>query len=170
MLLDDINFDGYLDLIFTGWNRHSGDLPRQCIGFLWNEKEQRYEWNDTVPKHYRGTDDEQKRVIDIYTSSLQDDYFIYEYHDGIFTEKRLEVIGSMTDYYLIIWQYYEEGEMLKRLEKTYDEDAKLYYITYEENGIVTEVVMEEADYDSKYGSYSDLGKEYFPEFDFYWAG
>ena len=30
--------------------------------------------------------------------------------------------------------------------------------------------MEEADYDTKYGSYHELGMEYFPEFDFYWAG
>ena len=72
--------------------------------------------------------------------------------------------------YRITWQYYEEGELLKSLEQNYDEDAKMYYITYEENGIVTEEVMEEADYDTKYGSDKELGLEYFPEFDFYSAG
>ena len=70
----------------------------------------------------------------------------------------------------MIWQYYEDGELLKRLEETKDEESKLYHITYEENGIVTEKVMEEADYDNQYDSYSDLGEEYFPEFDFYWKG
>lgn len=165
--MEDINFDGYRDLIFVGNNDLSGSLDR-CIGFLWNEKEQKYEWNATVPKHI-AIDDEQERIIKIYTSSLQDDYFIYEYHDGIFTEKWLAVTFSMTENQ-VAWQYYEEGESLKRLERNYDEDAKLYYITYEENGIVTEEVMEEVDYNNKYGSYSDLGKKYFPEFDFYWAG
>ena len=168
MMQDDINFDGYLDLIFTGLNRHSCELPRYCIGFLWNEKEQRYEWNATAPKHYRRIDYERKRIIDIYTSSLQDDYFIYEYHDGIFTEKKLEVIGSLTDYYLLKWQYYEDGKLMKILEENFDEETKLYYITYEENGIVTEEVLEKNDY--KYIDYTELGKEYFPEFDFYWAG
>ena len=167
--LADVNFDGYRDLIFMGSNEILGE-PHRCIGFLWNEKEQRYEWNATVPQHYRWIDDERKRITDIYPSSLLDEYFIYEYHDGIFTEKKLEVISSLTDYYLLIWQYYEDGELMKRLERNFDEETKLYYITYEENGIVTEIVMEEPDYDNKYHSYSDLGKEYFPEFDFYWAG
>lgn len=170
MMRDDLNFDGYYDLVFMGWNWFSGDPQGQCIGFLWNENEQKYEWNVTAPKHYRGVDDERKIIIDIYTSALQDDYFIYEYHDGMFTEKKLEVMGSLTDYYFIAWQYYEDGKLLKRLEKNYDEDTKLYHITYEENGIVTEKVMEEADYDNQYDSYSDLGEEYFPEFDFYWKG
>lgn len=168
MRLEDMNFDGYRDLIFCGYN----DLmeSNHCIGFLWNEKEQRYEWNATVPKDYRRIDDKRKRIINVYPSYLLDEYFIYEYHDGIFTEKKLEVISSLTNCYLITWQYYEEGELLKRLESNYDEETKLYYIIYEENGIVTEEVMEKADYDNKYDSYSDLGKEYFPEFDFYWAG
>lgn len=170
MMLDDINFDGYRDLIFMGWNRHPFDLPSHCIGFLWNEKEQRYEWNATVPKNFRKIDDERKRITNSNPSSLLDKYFIYEYHDGVFTEKKLEVIWSLTEHGLIIWQYYEEGELLKRLEENYDEETKLYNITYEENGMVTEEVLEEADYDNKYGSYSDLGMEYFPEFDFYWAG
>lgn len=167
--LEDINFDGNRDLIFERYNDPIGH-PAGCIGFLWNEKEQRYEWNTTVPKNYRWIDEERKRITNVYTSSLQDDYFIYEYHDGIFTEKKMEFIGSLTDYYLVIWQYYEDGELLKRLEQNFDEETKLYYITYEENGIVTEKVMEEADYDNKYDAPSDLGKEYFPEFDFYWAG
>ena len=57
---------------------------------------------------------------------------------------------------------------MKRLEENFDEETKLYYITYEENGIVTEEVIEKNDY--KYINYTELGKEYFPEFDFYWAG
>lgn len=169
MWRDDLNFDGYSDLVFMGWNMFSGDSPRQCICFLWNEKEQKYEWNATAPKHYGRPYDEQKRIIDIYTSALQDDYFIYEYHDGIFTEKKLTVIFPMEGGQ-VIWQYYEDGELLKRLEETKAEESKLYHITYEENGIVTEKVMEEADYDNQYDSYSDLGEEYFPEFDFYWKG
>lgn len=164
--LEDVNFDGYRDLIFVGYNDPIGTF-NGCIGFLWNEKEQRYEWNATVPKNCRRIDDERKRITNVYTSSLEDDYFIYEYHDSVFTEKRLEVMFSTPE---IIWQYYEEGEMLKKLERNYDEETKQYYIKYEENGIVTEEVMEEADYDNKYDSYSDLGMKYFPEFDFYWAG
>ncbi|MCM1385918.1 MAG: hypothetical protein NC231_01210 [Bacillus sp. (in: Bacteria)] len=167
--LEDVNFDGYRDLIFVGYNDPIGTFDG-CIGFLWNEKAQRYEWNATVPKNCGRIDDERKRITNVYTSSLEDDYFIYEYHDGIFTEKKMEVIGSLTDYYQCIWQYYESGELLKRLEQNFNEETKQYYITYEENGIVTEEVMEEADYDNKYSIYHDLGKEYFPEFDFYWAG
>lgn len=30
--------------------------------------------------------------------------------------------------------------------------------------------MEEIDFENKYNTYRDLGKEYFPEFDFYWVG
>lgn len=167
--LEDMNFDGYRDLIFERYNDPIG-RAEGCIGFLWNEKEQRYEWNATVPKKYRWIDKERKRIRDVDTSALEDDYFIYEYHDGIFTEKKMEFIGSLTDYYLVIWQYYEDGELLKRLEQNFDEETKQYYITYEENGIVTEKVMEEADYENKYDSSSELGMEYFPEFDFYWAG
>ena len=167
--LIDVNFDGYCDLIFERYNDPIGSFSG-CIGFLWNEKDKRYEWNATVPKNFRKIDDERKRITNSDPSSLLDKYFIYEYHDGIFTEKKMEYIGSLTDYYLVIWQYYEDGEMLKRLEQNFDEETKLYYITYEENGIVTEKIMEEADYDNKYDDPSDLGKEYFPEFDFYWAG
>ncbi|MDE5933138.1 MAG: hypothetical protein K2H40_11775, partial [Lachnospiraceae bacterium] len=168
--LDDVNFDGYRDLIFVGHNDLMGYCNR-CIGFLWNEKEQRYEWNATVPKYFDGIDTERKRITCIFTlSAADDDYRIYEYNGSVFTEKRLEVTWPQESCCRIIWQYYEEGELLKRLEQNYDEDAKLYYITYEENGIVTEEVMKEADYDTKYGSYDELGMEYFPEFDFYWAG
>ena len=167
--LEDINFDGYCDLIFVEHNDPIG-THHGCIGFLWNEKEQGYEWNATVPKNYRWIDKERKRITNVYPDSLQDKYFIYEYHDGIFTEKKMEFIGSLTDHYQRIWQYYEDGELIKRLEKNFDEETKLYYITYEENGIVTEKVMEEDEYDSKYASTHDLGMEYFPEFDFYWAG
>ena len=77
--------------------------------------------------------------------TADDDYRIYEYNGSVFTEKRLVVTWSREVRYRITWQYYEEGELLKSLEQNYDEDAKMYYITYEENGIVTEEVMEEAD-------------------------
>ncbi len=165
--LMDVNFDGYCDLIFERYNDPIGSF-NGCIGFLWNEKDQRYEWNATVPKNFRKIDDERKRITNSDPSSLLDKYFIYEYHDGVFTEKKLEVIWSLTEHGLIIWQYYEEGELIKRLEENYDEETKLYYITYEENGMVTEKVIKKNDY--KYTDYSELGKEYFPEFDFYWAG
>ncbi|MDE5598254.1 MAG: hypothetical protein K2J04_10525, partial [Lachnospiraceae bacterium] len=59
--LEDINFDGYCDLIFVGHNDPIG-THHGCIGFLWNEKEQRYEWNATVPKHIGWIDDERKRI------------------------------------------------------------------------------------------------------------
>lgn len=168
--LDDVNFDGYRDLIFVGDNDLMGGY-RSCIGFLWNEKEQRYEWNATVPKYLGRPDIERKRITYTFSSSAaDDDYRIYEYNGSVFTEKRLVVTWSREVRYRITWQYYEEGELLKRLEQNYDEDAKMYYITYEENGIVTEEVMEEADYDTKYGSDKELGLEYFPEFDFYSAG
>ncbi len=164
--LMDVNFDGYSDLIFVGDNDNSplgADI--RCIGFLWNEKEQRYEWNATVPKYIGRIDDERKRItFGSGYSAFDDDYYIYEYHDGIFTEKRLIVTLSQTED-KVTWQYYEDGELLKGLEETYDEDVKLYYIIYEENGMVTEEVIEKNDY--KYTNYSGLGKEYFPEFDFY---
>ena len=167
MRLMDMNFDGYRDLIFLGNN----DAYDWCIGFLWNEKEQRYEWNATVPKFFEWVDTDRKRIEYSYANSIYEEYyFIYEYNGSAFTEKKLEVISSRTDYYQIAWQYYEDGKLTKRLEVNCDEDTKLYYITYEENGIVTEKVMEEADYDYKYDLYSDLGQEYFPEFDFYLLG
>ena len=170
MLFEDINFDGYRDLLFLGYPIVMSECSH-CIGFLWNEKEQRYEWNASVPNTFRGIDTERKRITCIFTlSASDDDYRIYEYNGSVFTEKRLVVTWSREVRYRITWQYYEEGELLKSLEQNYDEDAKMYYITYEENGIVTEEVMEEADYDTKYGSYDELGMEYFPEFDFYWAG
>ena len=162
--LEDVNFDGYRDLIFVGHNDPIGSLNR-CIGFLWDEKEQRYEWNATVPKHIGRIDDERKRItFGSGYSAFDDDYYIYEYSDGVFTEKRLIVTVSQTED-KVTWQYYEDGELLKVLEETFDEDAKLYYITCEENGMVTEKVIEKNDY--KYTNYSGLGKEYFPEFDFY---
>ena len=162
--LEDVNFDGYRDLIFVGHNDPIGSLNR-CIGFLWDEKEQRYEWNATVPKHIGWIDDERKRItFGSGYSAFDDYYYIYEYSDGVFTEKRLIVTLSRTED-KVTWQYYEDGELLKVLEETFDEETKLYYITYEENGMITEEVIEKNDY--KYTDYSELGKEYFPEFDFY---
>lgn len=172
--LDDVNFDGYRDLIFVGYNELMGYRIR-CIGFLWNEMEQKYEWNATVPKYYDGIDEERKRIIYMGSlSAFDENYRIYEYNGSIFTEKRLTVTWSEeVQYpgYRVTWKYYEDGgEMLKKLEQSYDEEKKLYYITYEEDGIVTEKVMEEADYDNRYNSERDLGQEYFPEFDFYMVG
>lgn len=168
--LEDMNFDGYSDLIFIGSNDLIGSRD-WCIGFLWNEKEQRYKLNTTVPKFFKGIDAERKRIEYSYDNSIYEEYyFIYEYNGSVFTEKRLEVISSRTDDCQTVWQYYEDGKMMKRLEENYDEEAKLYYITYEENGIVTEEVIEKVDYDKKYSLYIYLGEEYFPEFDFYLVG
>lgn len=61
--------------------------------------------------------------------------------------------------------YEKETELA---EKTYGENGELYYIIYQEDEIVTKEVIEKNDY--KYRSYAELGKEYFPEFDFYNAG
>ena len=91
----NINFDGYRDLIFVGYNDNDflGGY-HQCIGFLWNEKEQRYEWNATVPEYFDGIDAERKRIVYVGgLSAADDDYRIYEYNGSVFTEKDWRLHG-----------------------------------------------------------------------------
>ena len=95
MWLVNINFDGYRDLIFVGYNDNDflGGCY-QCIGFLWNEKEQRYEWNATVPEYFDGIDAERKRIVYVGgLSAADDDYRIYEYNGSVFTEKDWRLHG-----------------------------------------------------------------------------
>ena len=95
MWLVNINFDGYRDLIFVGYNDNDflGGY-HQCIGFLWNEKEQRYEWNATVPEYFDGIDAERKRIVYVGgLSAADDDYRIYEYNGSVFTEKDWRLHG-----------------------------------------------------------------------------
>ncbi len=95
MWLVNINFDGYRDLIFVGYNDNDflGGY-HQCIGFLWNEKEQRYEWNATVPEYFDGIDAERKRIVYVGgLSASDDDYRIYEYNGSVFTEKDWRLHG-----------------------------------------------------------------------------
>ena len=99
------------------------------------------------------------------SSVFEDDYYIYEYKDGGFVEKKLEVRSSRMDDSWIRWYYYEEGELTKTLEILSQPEDNTHHLLYEENGkIIEEKVLEEFSY------YADIGKAYFPEFDFYNAG
>lgn len=163
--INDINFDGYDDIIFV---RHNDTLEvyNQCIGFLWDEEEKKFKLNVTVPRYFSHIDAERKRLTESMSSSVfEDDYYIYEYKDGEFVEKKLEVRSSRMDDSWIRWYYYEEGELTKTLEILSQPEDNTHHLLYEENGkIIEEKVLEEFLY------YADIGKEYFPEFDFYNAG
>lgn len=65
--------DGYRDLFFVGHNDLMGYCNR-CIGFLWNEKEQKYEWNAAVPKYFDGIDTERKRILYVGGLSAFDEF------------------------------------------------------------------------------------------------
>lgn len=164
IVLKDINFDGYEDIVFCEqdimWSAYL-----RCYAFLWNPIEERFQFNETAPFNFEHVDEKRRRITYLCSgSAFDDDYYIYEYNNNEFIEKRLEVRFFQTEPH-VIWQYFEENIMTKKLELIYHEEDDADHAIYEENG----KIVEEKLYD-KDAYYADIGKEYFPEFDFYTAG
>jgi len=157
--VDDVNFDGYPDLIFRGENfsLEANDF----IGFLWNEHTKKYAYNGTMPKRFKHVDPERKRLIFSAGTYGEHEYYIYEYLDGVFKEKRLEVEWVLTEGQGIVLTYYEEDRRISSLNILLEEG---YYIFTDKDG--TEIRGEV----SSRQSYDDLGKLFYPEFDFYSHG
>ena len=65
-------------------------MYHECIGFLWDQSKQQFELEETVPYHFDRIDAGRKRLAFTSSSSAFDDsYYIYEYINGRFEEKRL---------------------------------------------------------------------------------
>ena len=162
--LEDINFDGHKDLIFLGYNNRI-ELYQQCVGFLWNENENIYELNETVPKYFDRIDTDRNRLLlTVSPSAFEDNYYIYEYNGETYIEKKLEV-RFIDESNGIVWKYLEKGELIKTLYLTFSENDKASYVFENEDGSVVHGEISKSDM-----SYYDLGKRYFPEFDFYFVG
>lgn len=43
IIITDLNFDGWNDLCFQGWQENGADIPYYCL--LWNEQEQKFEYS-----------------------------------------------------------------------------------------------------------------------------
>ncbi|MBD5552344.1 MAG: hypothetical protein HDQ96_14435 [Lachnospiraceae bacterium] len=171
IMVEDVNFDGYEDICFSGNDDYLNGDDLCCI-FLWNEQEKRYKICDTAPRHIRHVDSEKKRLTHTITYGVSwDEYYIYEYRNGTYHEKKLEnrffleehdEDGNAID--KIIWNYSEDGELKETLEYIFNENGNTSHIIYQGKGRTEEEVFEgKKDYD-------EVGKKYFPEFDFYWKG
>lgn len=166
IMLEDVNFDGYKDILYLGDN-NGLYLHHQCNGFLWNEETGKYELCKSLPAHFGFIDSERKRLTYYSHLSIDDEtYYIYEYDDGEFQEKRLETEykRDASNPEELVWNYYENGELLEKLILEYSNGETAYYTFYDrDNHIVNGEFPEEK-------SYSELGMQYFPEFDFYFFG
>lgn len=164
IILEDANFDGYGDLIFASFYRYyTGTI------FLWDPKKGRYVLCESAPWAFEWIEPERKRLIYVDTRGMDyEDYYIYEYNDSVFTEKKLELGFTKeeeTGVKRYTWHYYEGGELLETLELVTDENITGNYLIYEGNGITREEVLtQEKIY------YKEIGMEFFPEFDFYLSG
>lgn len=168
--LEDMNFDGYTDIIFVG----DGDGSAcECVYYLWNESEKKYELDITLSTRKCILIDDTRKRLTYYELGgagihSEDKYYIYEYTGERFREKKLRMVcdyspeeqrGSRT------WYYYEDGELMGKLELVYDEIGDVSYGSYEENGERVEAIQIDGKFD-----YPEIGQRYFPEFDFYRLG
>lgn len=162
--LRDINFDGYQDLIFVGDNDNI-KLFYQCICFLWNEKEQLYKLCETAPKNFKYIDEKQRRLLyNTSGSAFEDTYYIYKYNGNLFEEEKLDVLLPQTNSETITWHYIKDGQLQKKLEVTPNKESNSYtVIFYEKENTQYELLIENI-------SIWDIGRKYFPEFDFYNLG
>lgn len=161
--LEDIDFDGYEDLIFLGCN-DGLRLYLKTVVYLWNEKTGTYEWCSTAPLDFNYIDRERKRVIWSERKGIfEEDYYIYEYGKEGFTEKRLEV--GLTDIGEVTWNYYEDGKWQKRLYLSAEDEDGAQYVIYEWG---SGSGKERKEGEVPAGTWwQDVGKNFFPEFDFY---
>ena len=159
----DLNFDGYMDLEFHSRNNDSFD-PRGYITFLWDEKEQRFILNESAPNHYAWNDTEQQRLIySTALSAFDEDYYIYQYEGDLFTEKHLKIRTERISE-TRTGQYFEDGELIARLELVIDEDGSRHFF-YEEIGSTREEIQVESGL-----LFDEVSEIYFPEFDFWRYG
>lgn len=166
IMLEDVNFDGHKDILYLGDN-NGLYLFHQCIGFLWNEETGKYELCRSLPSHFGYIDSERKRLTYYDRFSIYDEtYYIYEYNENKFREKRLEIelMRETPNPGEHVWNYYENGELLEKLILEYSNGETAYYTFYSrDNQVINGEFPEEK-------SYSELGMQYFPEFDFYFFG
>ncbi len=166
----DVNFDGYKDVCFSGNDDYLDGYDLCCV-FLWNQQEKRYTMCDTAPRYIRSIDTERKRLTDTVTLGASgDDYYIYEYRNGAYHVKKLENRFSVEEQedgntiHKILWYYSEDGKLKETLEYIFNKDENITHIIYQGKGGMEEEMFEGEQY------YPEVGKKYFPEFDFYWLG
>lgn len=157
----DINFDGYQDLIFVGDNDNV-KLYYQCICFLWNEKEQLYKLCETAPRNFKYIDEKEKRLLyNTSVSAFEDTYYIYKYNGILYEEQRLDVLLPQINSQAITWKYFKNGQLQKKIEVTPNKESHLYtVIFYEKENVQYKLLPEDM-------NIWDIGRKYFPEFDFY---
>lgn len=160
-VMHDLNFDGYMDLEF--YNPNNDSFSRSGYYFLWDEEEQRFVFNESAPRYIERIDTERKRLTNSNGSSLEDDYYIYEYSDNVFTCKHLKI---STDLYgkKLTEEYFVNGKCIALLEKIKDEDGSKHYF-YEEVGGIREEVRVEGDLE-----FREVSEMFYPEFDFWITG
>lgn len=164
IILEDANFDGYGDIIFASFYRYyTGTI------FLWDQKKERYVLCESAPEAFEWIDPMKERLIYVETMGTDyEAYYIYEYNGSVFAEKKLELSFAKEDETgtsRYTWHYYEGGELLETLELVEGGNIAGNYLIYEGNGVTREEVLTQ---DKIY--YKEIGKEYFPEFDFYLSG
>lgn len=160
----DVNFDGYEDLIYIGYNNRV-EIYYKCTGFLWDNGEKKYQLCETMPPNFKRIDEERRRLVySTSGSAFEDTYYIYKYDQNRFVEERLEVQVPQTDD-AVLWKYFKENELLEELTVE-DQADGAYHVFYRENGTVREETLAGAEVQSVW----EIGKRYFPEFDFYHFG
>ena len=124
---------------------------------------------ESAPEAFEWIDPMKERLIYVETMGTDyEAYYIYEYNGSVFAEKKLELSFAKEDETgtsRYTWHYYEGGELLETLELVEGGNIAGNYLIYEGNGVTREEVLtQEKIY------YKEIGKEYFPEFDFYLSG
>lgn len=160
-VMHDLNFDGYMDLEF--YNQNNDSFSRSGYYFLWDEEEQRFVFNESAPRYIEWIDIERKRLTNSNGSSLEDDYYIYEYSDNVFTCKHLKISTDLSGKKLT-GEYFVNGKCIALLERIKDEDGSEHYFYEEIDGI-----REEVQIDSSL-MYDEISEMFFPEFDFWIKG
>lgn len=164
ILLTDMNFDGYKDIIFAGESYLFDTL--HCVYYLWDKAEKKYELDTTLPtRKLVNIDETRKRLTYSESASAFDDtYYIYQYDGERFREQKLWVVMDYLEQEresIVTWQYYEEGKLMGKLEWILGDNEDISYVFYEENGErIEEVTINKKVY------YDEIGLMYFPEFDF----
>lgn len=155
--LEDVNFDGYEDLIFVG------DMINNqywaSVVYLWEECTNRFKLCSSAPYYFNGIDDEGKRLTDTVCYESWGHCYIYEYLNGEFKEKGVQV--WYTEYGDAIWMYYEEGELLEKLCLLSGRGEKQHYVYQGREG---EMEIKEIPDDAEF---DDIWKKFFPEFEIY---
>ena len=151
---EDVNFDGYKDLIF--WQDHT-DSYDGCILFLWDDTKQRFAFSKSAPECISYVDEERERLI--FVTGTGRDYYIYEADGNKFIEKRLNIVYDNAVGNHIVARYYVDDELIAKVME--DEANPGHYIYEEIEGTREEIEAE---------TLAQVVEIYFPDFDFYPAG